>query len=140
MVDHGLSQRKAAKLAGMHEVTLSRNLAKPHVRRYLDRYEAKRQEQYEEQKRRLKWKALEVAHEIMTDKKAAAQRMRAVEFLSGAGKAGGVQVNVQNNISTGYAYPRPGERVVEIRSEAGATDNASGAIDSQATEIEGESE
>lgn len=126
----GLSQSEAARRAGLHFVTLSKALKKPHVREAMEAMKLDAIANIEALKGTYKALALEHARYLLTNAKSEAVQARMVEFLAGEARPG-TQVNVQiNNDRGGYEYARPGQQVVEIR----GADDQSDALDGQAHE------
>lgn len=119
----GLSQREAARRAGLHEVSLSKALAKPHVKAALDERKAQAAMEADRLKGIARSIAIEEGIRLMTQAQSEAVRAKMVEFFAGEPRGAGVVVQVNNPAPVGYAYRRP--------------DSASEAIDGQAVEIKG---
>lgn len=110
----GMSGRKAAEAAGLHEVSLYKALAKPHVAEALEIRKAEVVLEADKLKGVARAIAIRTGIELMAGAKSEAVKARMVEFFAGEAKAGtsvAVQVNVDRG---GYEYARPGAQVVEI--------------------------
>ena len=119
----GKKQREVCEIVGMHESSLSKALAKPHVATALEQEKARFFDSQQAMRKTYKARALEVAYELMESAASEAVRMRAVEFLAGETQQGPA-VSVTINNGGGYEFRHPGQRIVEI--EGSATDMASG--------------
>lgn len=110
----GMSGRKAAEAAGLHEVSLYKALAKPHVAEALEARKAEIVLEADKLKGVARAIAIRTGIELMADAKSEAVKARMVEFFAGEPRASAnvaVQVNVDRG---GYEYARPGAQVVEI--------------------------
>lgn len=118
----GVTQRKAAELAGMNETALGKALKKPHVADALDAMKLEFIRQQQAAKDGYKALALAHAFHLMKTANSEAVQARMVEFLAGEARSGpsvAVQVNVDRG---GYEFVRPGQKLVDITP---ATDHAS---------------
>ena len=118
LAQSGKTQRQVADELGMNESSLGRALKKPHIAKELAHQKAIFAMELEGIEGMAKKEATLVGLDLMRNAASEAVRARMVELFTG-GKGGGVTVNVQNNVNSGgYEYTKPGERVVEIVSDA----------------------
>ncbi len=111
---HGLPARQAAERAGLHEVSVYKALAKPHVQEALDELKAQVCLEAEGIKGVARALAIQEGLRLMRESPSHAVRARMVEFFAGEPKSG-TQVNVAVNVDRGgYEFVRPGARVVDI--------------------------
>jgi hypothetical protein len=126
MAEQGVTQRKAAEIAGLDETSLGRALKKPHVKAYLDAQRALFVADIDKLKGMAKALAIQTGLDLMRDTADERIKVKLVEFFAGEGQRGAsVQVNVDAR-SGGYEFPRPGQRVVEIEGKATPLDTQSG--------------
>ena len=114
IVEKGVTQREAAKQAGMNETALGRALAKPHIKAYIEAQKALFLTDMLKLKDRAKAIAIAQGIDLMHTATSEAVRARMVELFAGEARSGpsvAVQVNVDRG---GYEFVRPGQRVVEI--------------------------
>lgn len=114
VAQEGCSQRDAARRAGVHEVTFSKALRKPHVAAELDRMKQGVAEAIGAMKGHFRTLALEHAWYLAKNAKSEAVQARMVELLAGETRATPL---VQFNISPGgggYEYLPPGSQLVDI--------------------------
>lgn len=128
LATEGVTQREAARRAGMNEKALCRALQQPHVAAALEAEKDRFIKAMSGTRAVLKARAIEVAAELMENAESEAIRARMVEFLAGE-RGPASQVNVQVNTGGSYEYVRRGQRVVTI--EGSATDGASGVHDDE---------
>jgi hypothetical protein len=119
----GMTQREAAKRAGMNETVLARALKKPHVSAELDRLRSMAYEEGAKHRAIARAAALRVGLDLLHNAKSEAVKARMVELFTRDPDGPSVVVQV-NSAAPGYVYRRP-------------TDSASGASDDQPIEIEG---
>lgn len=115
--------RRAAQRAGIHEVTLYKALAKPHIAAALDERKAQLTLECEKLKGIARNLAIQTGIELMQTSASDNVRARMVEFFAGEARQASVNVQINNAPAQGYAYRRP--------------DQASEAIDGQAVEVKG---
>lgn len=124
-IEKGTTWKVACFDAGYKEKAFYKALAQPHNKAYYENEKAKYINDVEGMLAINKSFALTVARELLNDKDKPAQRAKMVEFLRGESKKTlqnqQVQVNIgaQNNSTGGYAFARPGQKVVEIVVEDG---------------------
>lgn len=115
-VEEGLTWAESAERAQMSEAGIHKARKQPHVQLMFEEIKAQFIQDVEQMRAPYKAQAFEVAKDLMRNAKSEATKMRAVEFLAGESKKGGVNVAVQvnNHAPKGYEYVRPGQQVVEI--------------------------
>lgn len=131
IVQKGVTQREASRLAGMNERALSRALLKPHIKAYVEHEKALFLTDMLKLKDRAKSIAIATGIELMHSAASEAVRARMVELFAGEPRPGAsvaVQVNVDRG---GYEFVRPGQKMVDITP---VPDTSSGDTDSQVTE------
>lgn len=119
----GCTQEQAAQLAGMNAAALSRALGQPHVQAALQEAKEQRIKAINASKPLYKALAWEQAHKLAQSSADERIRLKAVELLTGEGRPGGVQVNVQTNLhGGGYEFVPPNARVVDIALDQASSD------------------
>ena len=113
-VREGLSIEKAARGAGLSRNGFAKALKRPEVQDHLRGVQIAYVAEVEAGRAVYKARALEVALELMMNGKSENVRLKAAEFLAGDGKGPAVAVHVDARQSPGYAYVKPGAKVVEI--------------------------
>ena len=119
----GLTQREAAKRAGMNETVLARALNKPHVSAELDRLRSMAYEESATHRAIARAAALRIGLDLLHNAKSEQVKARMVELFAREASGPGLVVQV-NNAPAGYTYARP-------------ADHASAADRAQPVEIEG---
>lgn len=115
IASEGVTQRRAADIAGMNERALSKALKKPHVAEALESERALFVNEMDKLKGIAKALAVQTGIDLMRDSKDERIKAKMVEFFAGEVKqAAHVQVNVDAR-SGGYEFVRPGQQVVEIK-------------------------
>lgn len=114
IVQKGYQIGKAAEAAGLHPVSLSRALARPPIRAYLEEQKALYCLDADQLKGRAKAMAINAGIDLMHNAQSEAVRARMVELFAGeGGKGAQLQVTI-NNDRGGYEFVRPGQRIVDI--------------------------
>lgn len=129
----GMPAAKAAAQVGMHEVSVYKAFAKPHVRAELDRAKTMFSLEINELKGTAKALAIQTGIELMRSSPSDNVRARMVEFFAGEGRQPLVNVSVSTAERGIYAYNKP-------RDITPPPDSASGATGRQAIEIEGKAQ
>lgn len=123
MAEQGVTQRKAAEIAGLNENSIGRALKKPHVQTYLEEQRALFVADIDKLKGMAKALAIQTGLELMRDSADERIKAKMVEFFAGEVRQGAqVQVNVDARTG-GYEFIRPGQKVVEIEGKATAPDS-----------------
>ncbi len=103
----GLPKRQAAERVGVHEVTLYKALAKPHVAAVMAEREAQAQVDLSRAKRLATVAAVNVGLDLMHNSPDHRVRARMVELFAGETRQPAVAVQVNNTLPAGYIYARP---------------------------------
>lgn len=116
-VRKGKSLAAAAEAAGMSRNGLAKALKRPAVQEYLLQVQTAFVAEVSASKAVYQALAYEVALDLMNNAQSESVRARMAEFLASDGKSGGVNVAVQinNPPAQGYEYPRPNQKVYEIK-------------------------
>lgn len=127
IITEDITQREAARRAGMHEAALSTILQKPEVKAYVEDQKALFLGDIDKLRARGLIVAYKVAIELATSGSSETVRLKAVEFLAGGKAPGGVNVQI-NNAPGGYEYP--GRKFKDV-SPPSPADTQSGAEEGQ---------
>lgn len=105
----GQTQREAARRAGMHETSLAKALAKPHVLEELERRKAQAALSVDAMKGMAKAAAYRVGLDLMHNSPDHKVRAKMVELFAGETKQPLVNVSIgaPQEPATGYRYQRP---------------------------------
>jgi lambda repressor-like predicted transcriptional regulator len=103
----GQTQREAARRAGIHEDSLSRALARPEVKRELERRQAEAALSLTALQGMAKASAIRVGLDLMHNSADDRVKARMVELFAGEARQAGVAVQVNVPQFHGYAYHRP---------------------------------
>ncbi len=116
-VTKGLTIKDACIEAGMSEAGFHKAMKRPAVRDHLQEVRLRFITEVDASKAIYKARAFEVAADLMENAESETIKMRAIEFLANEGKtANSVNVHVDAR-QGGYEYVRPGQQLVEIRSD-----------------------
>lgn len=125
IVSQGITQRDAARRAGMNETALGRALKKPHIQAFIEQQKALFVSDAEAMRPAYRALALRHAAYLALNAESEAVQARMVEFLAREpDKPASVNVAVQNNIavkSGAYEFAPPGAKVVEVTPPADQT-------------------
>lgn len=119
----GRTQRDAARVAGLHEKSLSRALQKPHIAAWLEYQQTQAILDADQLKTKARAMAIRVGIDLLHSATSEAVKARLVEFFAGEPKTPAVAVQINNNAGAGYVYRPP--------------DQASSGPASQSHDIEG---
>jgi len=130
LLEELVTQREAAKRAGMNESVLGRALKKPHIQAYIEARKALFIERMERLRAPYKASAIKHAHYLMKNARSETVQARMVEFLARedqARRAPATQVNVAVDARQGgYEYGQ--------RPDPGAVDSTSSDVTPQEPE------
>jgi hypothetical protein len=131
IVKSGFTQRDAAKQAGIHEVSLSRALRKPHVQAVVEQEKTSLALEADTLKASAKSLAIITGIELMERSKSEQIRARMVEFFAREATPNGSPASVNINVNSGgYGYAKPGQQVVDITPSDDESEAKQGRLDS----------
>ncbi len=112
-VENNLTIGEACKLAGYSEAGWYLAMKRPHVAQELENMVAAYIAKASARREYMKARAYHLAEELLETAETKAEKWKGVEFWTREGPKAGAQV-VVNVESPGYAYRRPGERLVDV--------------------------
>jgi hypothetical protein len=120
----GKTQNQAAEAVGMHYTSLSKALAKPEVRAWLETRKAQFSLDAEQLKHQAKALAIHTGIELMREAKSEQVRARMVEFFAGDPRQALVNIGISGPAASAYTF-----------SKGAPPDTLSGVEPSQAIDI-----
>ena len=114
IIEHGITQREAARRAGMNEKSLSRALKRRDIAEYVEAEKAMFAAGLDRLRDHAKALALRRAMHLMHHASSEAVQVKMVELLAGERPDSGPAVQVNVTQTGGYEYPPKGARLVDI--------------------------
>ncbi|MDB6151514.1 MAG: hypothetical protein JWQ44_2962 [Chthoniobacter sp.] len=103
----GKTQNQAAEMVGMHYTSLSRALAKPEVRAYLDARKAQYSLDADALRGVARSLAIHVGIDLMNTAQSEAVKAKMVEFFAGEGRQPLVNVSINGPAPSAYTFTKP---------------------------------